>query len=128
MRSTTKLNPHSALASFSLAFFRVCEREEHNPSLTYKETYSKYGRSRVPLWGFMCPTTGRRVMVDPIGELIFVSKDGTRRTEALFSAEALGEMWSWANSSSLHEQDEAMLTKARAIVFWLQQDELSSKS
>ena len=125
MRRTTRLNPHSALAMFSLSFRTVCE-ESHQPALNYRETYHKYGRSRLPLWGYSNPRAARRVWIDPIGELIFVSKDGTKRTEALFSLESLGTMYSWANSTSLHEQDEAIMAKARAVLDWLKGDELSS--
>ena len=80
----------------------------------------------MPLWGYSNPLSARRVWIDPIGELIFVSKDGTKRTEALFSLESLGSMYSWANSPSLHEQDEAIMSKARAVLGWLKGDELST--
>ena len=125
MRRTTRLNPHSALTVFSLAFYKVCEREEHDPSLSYLESYSKYGRNRLPLWGFKCVATGKSVMVDPIGDLIFRTADGKERTEALFSLEALGEMYKWAHDPNQYNQDEAMYTKARAVVFWLQSAALS---
>lgn len=125
MRRTTRLNPHSALAMFSLSFRTVCEELEQ-PALNYRETYHKYGRSRVPMWGYSNPLAARRVWIDPIGELIFVSKDGTKRTEALFSLESLGSMYSWANSPNLHEQDEAIMSKARAVLNWLKGDELST--
>lgn len=125
MRRTTRLNPHSALAMFSLSFRTLCEELEQ-PALNYRETYHKYGRSRVPMWGYSNPLIGRSVLVDPIGELIFVNSGGHKRTEALFSQESLGTMYSWANSPSLHEQDEAIMSKARAALGWLKGDELST--